>query len=557
MDKTLLRPLFQKRYMEMNKPPGFRSGAAIEFQQLAMANQSKQPSNDQGIMTITKPSGMQESVTFEEDPQREISEQVVDVLDPKTNTTLQAIEEGRQKAKKEMLFSEGEKRGIFAAQLAMALARPGDPLANLGAGLGGGAMALANLKGQEAELISKQKKFETSKAAIDTTTGEEAFVTEAQIQTTRKADGSPRFKPIPKSDQKKGKSITVYDTALKKPVTMLDTNLLAYLNENPNDQRYVQGLNTPVSVKLLTDVLGVGKKDDETTATQAETLINPSFYQKKQGEFLDAMTKFTKKPQLADEIKNYNAAYLQLQKGAHLDEMIQMIESDIKDRGAIAGGLGAVSQYISSGKAYANFLGLKIDREKKINESNYYKNMNDLELVMRNPDAYLNKYNISKNSRQGQSLRTLASSFKSEFAKADAALDSSLINLAYAVAKAREEGGRFSVSDIELALRSIGGSSSTDVLLSRLARTGYNILSPAVKDFNDSLMMMSPENKPEVRRAMFEKNERLSRLPERVKYYQFYDNQERKAAEQRKKKIQEGGGNPGDDDKINDPYKKD
>ena len=557
MDKTLLRPLFQKRYMEMNKPPGFRSGAAIEFQQLAMANQSKQPSNDQGIMTITKPSGMQESVTFEEDPQREISEQVVDVLDPKTNTTLQAIEEGRQKAKKEMLFSEGEKRGIFAAQLAMALARPGDPLANLGAGLGGGAMALANLKGQEAELISKQKKFETSKAAIDTTTGEEAFVTEAQIQTTRKADGSPRFKPIPKSDQKKGKSITVYDTALKKPVTMLDTNLLAYLNENPNDQRYVQGLNTPVSVKLLTDVPGVGKKDDETTVTQAETLINPSFYQKKQGEFLDAMTKFTKKPQLADEIKNYNAAYLQLQKGAHLDEMIQMIESDIKDRGAIAGGLGAVSQYISSGKAYANFLGLKIDREKKINESNYYKNMNDLELVMRNPDAYLNKYNISKNSRQGQSLRTLASSFKSEFAKADAALDSSLINLAYAVAKAREEGGRFSVSDIELALRSIGGSSSTDVLLSRLARTGYNILSPAVKDFNDSLMMMSPENKPEVRRAMFEKNERLSRLPERVKYYQFYDNQERKAAEQRKKKIQEGGGNPGDDDKINDPYKKD
>ena len=557
MDKTLLRPLFQKRYMEMNKPQGFRSGAAIEFQQLAMANQSKQPSNDQGIMTITKPSGMQESVTFEEDPQREISEQVVDVLDPKTNTTLQAIEEGRQKAKKEMLFSEGEKRGIFAAQLAMALARPGDPLANLGAGLGGGAMALANLKGQEAELISKQKKFETSKAAIDTTTGEEAFVTEAQIQTTRKADGSPRFKPIPKSDQKKGKSITVYDTALKKPVTMLDTNLLAYLNENPNDQRYVQGLNTPVSVKLLTDVPGVGKKDDETTVTQAETLINPSFYQKKQGEFLDAMTKFTKKPQLADEIKNYNAAYLQLQKGAHLDEMIQMIESDIKDRGAIAGGLGAVSQYISSGKAYANFLGLQIDREKKINESNYYKNMNDLELVMRNPDAYLNKYNISKNSRQGQSLRTLASSFKSEFAKADAALDSSLINLAYAVAKAREEGGRFSVSDIELALRSIGGSSSTDVLLSRLARTGYNILSPAVKDFNDSLMMMSPENKPEVRRAMFEKNERLSRLPERVKYYQFYDNQERKAAEQRKKKIQEGGGNPGDDDKINDPYKKD
>ena len=52
--------------MEMNKPPGFRSGAAIEFQQLAMANQSKQPSNDQGIMTVTRPSGMQENVEVRE-----------------------------------------------------------------------------------------------------------------------------------------------------------------------------------------------------------------------------------------------------------------------------------------------------------------------------------------------------------------------------------------------------------------------------------------------------------------------------------------------------------
>ena len=50
--------------MELHKPQGFRSGAAIDFQQLAMANQS-QPSNDQGIMTITKPSGMQEDVEIE------------------------------------------------------------------------------------------------------------------------------------------------------------------------------------------------------------------------------------------------------------------------------------------------------------------------------------------------------------------------------------------------------------------------------------------------------------------------------------------------------------
>lgn len=36
----------------------------------------------------------------------------------------------------------------------------------------------------------------------------------------------------------------------------------------------------------------------------------------------------------------------------------------------------------------------------------------------------------------------------------------SVVNLAYALAKSREEGGRFSVTDIELAMRTIGDSSN-------------------------------------------------------------------------------------------------
>ena len=51
MDKTLLRPLFQKRFMELHKPQGFvNGGPAMNFQQIAMGNQSKQ--NDQGIMQV-------------------------------------------------------------------------------------------------------------------------------------------------------------------------------------------------------------------------------------------------------------------------------------------------------------------------------------------------------------------------------------------------------------------------------------------------------------------------------------------------------------------------
>ena len=56
MDKTLLRPLFQKRFMELHKPQGFVTGGpAMNFQQIAMNNQSKQnDQNNQGIMNVIK-----------------------------------------------------------------------------------------------------------------------------------------------------------------------------------------------------------------------------------------------------------------------------------------------------------------------------------------------------------------------------------------------------------------------------------------------------------------------------------------------------------------------
>jgi uncharacterized ion transporter superfamily protein YfcC len=76
MDKTLLRPLFQKRFMELHKPQGFvNGGPAMNFQQIAMGNQSKQNNqNNQGIMNVIREpvSGMDQDVNFqvEEQPRR-------------------------------------------------------------------------------------------------------------------------------------------------------------------------------------------------------------------------------------------------------------------------------------------------------------------------------------------------------------------------------------------------------------------------------------------------------------------------------------------------------
>ena len=96
--------------MELHKPQGFvNGGPAMNFQQIAMGNQSKQ--NDKGIMeldVVNNPvSGIDEDVNVET---------AVEVLDPTVKTeTVEAIQKGREKAKQDSLFTDSEKKGIFAA----------------------------------------------------------------------------------------------------------------------------------------------------------------------------------------------------------------------------------------------------------------------------------------------------------------------------------------------------------------------------------------------------------------------------------------------------------
>jgi len=69
------------------------------------------------------------------------------------------------------------------------------------------------------------------------------------------------------------------------------------------------------------------------------------------------------------------------------------------------------------------------------------------------------------------------------FAKMDAKAKTLMIELAYAIAKAREEGGRFSVSDIELAMMSIGNSSSRAQALEQLATLKFTQSTAALSPY--------------------------------------------------------------------------
>ena len=62
----------------------------------------------------------------------------------------------------------------------------------------------------------------------------------------------------------------------------------------------------------------------------------------------------------------------------------------------------------------------------------------------------------------------IASVFETETQKLSAELQTKIIELAYAIAKSREEGGRFSVSDIELAMESINAGIDSEQFKSSL-----------------------------------------------------------------------------------------
>tara|TARA_R110001592_G_scaffold333812_1_gene617840 strand:- start:3420 stop:4919 length:1500 start_codon:yes stop_codon:yes gene_type:complete len=83
------------------------------------------------------------------------------------------------------------------------------------------------------------------------------------------------------------------------------------------------------------------------------------------------------------------------------------------------------------------------------------------------------------------------------FAKMDAKAKTLMIELAYAIAKAREEGGRFSVSDIELAMMSIGNSSSRAQALEQLATLKFTqstaALSPYQTDKRFANFFVNPD----------------------------------------------------------------
>ncbi len=546
MDKTLLRPLFQKKYMEINKPQGFRSGAAIDFQQLAMANQS-QPSNDQGIMTVTRPSGMQENVEVRErtptqdvninesiisgrENTKALAEEQEDTgimslapqnIDPEK---VQYFEEAMQqttkpqktvKEQKQSLFSPDQMKGLFAANVALALARPGDPIANLGAGLAGGAMSVAKLKQAEAEMDAKKIKFDKTKEVFDTATGKNTLATEAEIQTTLNSDGTRRFEPKRDTAKKSFKLQKVYDNQLGKNTFVSQDDL--YKSITSGEDRYGIASDGFVSV-IFNEDTEYGDKGKRGFVPKFAIQNNPQAFRPLQKDTEQIIEGIIGKESAKANQQRIETTTNQLFKAREANDIIKTIKKDLTERGAQGGTVGQLMQTVAGAEGFLSYF------NPFTQEKNFNANKEDLTNAIFNPEKYFNDPNVKTTAEERLRIKALsdkiknnkglAGLFDSKNQAASAAMRTSVVNLAYALAKAREEGGRFSVTDIELAMRTIGDSSNKKTFLSSLNRTGLELLRPAIENYLDSQSIANPDLDP--------------KLPKRLQFLQddleYYDN---------------------------------
>ena len=545
MDKTLLRPLFRQRFMELHKPQGFRSGAAIDFQQIAMNNQSKQ--NDQGIMQVAN------LMPDASAPVTPIQIKNLSDSDSQLNqdAIMNAIEEGRQKAKKfqgavenvgginnitqdnvdqvitdnqikqselkpegetkskEGLFSDSFKRGIFAAKLAQALAQPGATLfSGFATGVGEAAGALGNIRMAELEAEAQAKKDAKLVTMVDLASGSDDPILVPEQEAFQATFIGPNGKPQRRYVKKRTPTeyIEVYD-----PEYGFDTRIDKKLY-NPKihpmprgtSKKMVKVINrkTRSSEEIYFDDYMLEKKrgfpnyfPQNVTAESVEVTVNgqPEFIN--QDYFDKEMIKLYEDPNYQlpfDPPKGYSAKAAEnkeLADAAKKRVVLQEVRRDksfsalnntvnlyrlgnkilARKEEAFTGPVGNMVLLIDGGRGFIEqsielFSNTKRNDRIREEQTQGGKEMTYEEEIGLT-EQYLNDLKSGQLAKtrkaKGQTLSDAEKQFADVLrAQETAGLQSDILKFVYTIAKTNETGGRYSVSDIENAIKQVGVSSS-------------------------------------------------------------------------------------------------
>jgi len=100
--------------------------------------------------------------------------------------------------------------------------------------------------------------------------------------------------------------------------------------------------------------------------------------------------------------------------------------------------------------------------------------------------------------------------------KATQQVRSATVDLAYMFAKAREPGGRFSVTDIDLAMKTLGKSSDKETFVAGIKEATGNVLAPAIRTYTDTFEI-SEDKIPDSYKYLVEKRDLYQGRPTTTK----------------------------------------
>ena len=532
--------------MELHKPQGFvNGGPAMNFQQIAMGNQSKQ--NDQGIMQVANlmPDASAPVIPIQmknlSDSDSELNQDAI----------MNAIEEGRQKAKKfqgavenvgginnitqdnvdqvitdnqikqselkpegetkskEGLFSDSFKRGIFAAKLAQALAQPGATLfSGFATGVGEAAGALGNIRMAELEAEAKAKKDAKLVTMVDLASGSDDPILVPEQEAFQATFIGPNGKPQRRYVKKRTPTeyIEVYD-----PEYGFDTRIDKKLY-NPKihpmprgtSKKMVKVINrkTRSSEEIYHDDYMLEKKrgfpnyfPQNVTAESVEVTVNgqPEFIN--QDYFDKEMIKLYEDPNYQlpfDPPKGYSAKAAEnkeLADAAKKRVVLQEVRRDksfnalnntvnlyrlgnkilARKEEAFTGPVGNMVLLIDGGRGFIEqsielFSNTKRNDRIREEQAQGGKEMTYEEEIGLT-EQYLNDLKSGQLAKtrkaKGQTLSDAEKQFADVLrAQETAGLQSDILKFVYTIAKTNETGGRYSVSDIENAIKQVGVSAS-------------------------------------------------------------------------------------------------
>jgi hypothetical protein len=373
-------------------------------------------------------------------------------------------------------FSKVEKRNLLLTPITSALLQartmPGESqLGSVFRSIGKGmeklpqtqlAIKQIELEQQEREERKKDKKFASSKKVLDQDTGKIIFADEETIQTTYSSKQPNQFRYVPVPDpEKAGKPMKVYDTETQSVAYAPQGDILTAKNSS-GELRYLPVGKEDSLVKAYPIIDGV-QSDTSQFVTKAQILENPEGFVPVEGN-LEMMMKMKDIDRMKKQKTDAENAMLAAR---DVGEIITRIEKDVAKQGAFTGNAADTVLAITGMTGFIDsFVSRNKQKEGKL-FTQQYQDTEDAISQLTNEDSpnFNAKITAYLNAPETQAAKT------------------SIINLAYAIAKAREPGGRFSVPDIELALQSIGESSNKQTFLAGLRRIGLEITGRALTDY--------------------------------------------------------------------------